>query len=684
VYTLMSLDRKQRLPNGFPMDDVLAQAVHLDWEPDAERFRWRYPAFEHLPLALDAPPPAERFNDVVRAAGRQAKESIRVEVPFEIVAPPADRIWSGNSGQELVVPIGRAGAMQLQSVRLGKGTSQHLLVCGKTGSGKSTFLHALVTNAALTYSPQEVEFYLVDFKKGVEFKTYATHHLPHARVIAIESEREFGLSVLERLDGELRRRGDLFRTAGVQDVPGFRAARPDEPMPRVLLVVDEFQELFVEDDKLAQEAALLLDRLVRQGRAFGIHVLLGSQTLGGAYSLARSTMGQMAVRVALQCSEADASLILSDERNTAARYLSRPGEAIYNDQNGLATGNHPFQVVWLPEPQRIEYLQKVEAKSREQGAGGREEKTPKRETIVFEGNQPADPAENGPLAKALDGGLPDKVVPVQRAWLGAAVAIKDPTFAPFSSHAGNNLLVVGGGEEMALGVLTNAMIALAAQNRVECGVQKAEGGIVELNPQFIILDGTRPDSPLVGAWQRVADVLPHRTVVAGVREVAQVIGEVAAEVAQREAAGREDVPPLYLVIYNGGRFRELRRTEDDFSFSSDRDKPAQPDKQWGEILRNGPAWGVHTLVWCDSYNNVTRMIDRLLMREFEMRVAFQMSAADSTSLLDTPAAGRLSLHRGLFYSEDVGSLEKFRPYAPPTDEWLERVRQAFPARPASV
>ena len=52
-------------------------------------------------------------------------------------------------------------------------------------------------------------------------------------------------------------------------------------MPRVLLVIDEFQELFVADDKLAQDASLLLDRLVRQGRAFGVHVLLGSQTLGG-------------------------------------------------------------------------------------------------------------------------------------------------------------------------------------------------------------------------------------------------------------------------------------------------------------------------------------------------------------------------------------------------------------------
>ena len=103
---------------------------------------------------------------------------------------------------------------------------------------------------------------------------------------------------------------------------------------------------------------MLLDRLVRQGRAFGIHVLLGSQTLGGAYSLARSTIGQMAVRIALQCSESDAQLILSEE-NTAARLLTRPGEAIYNDANGLFEGNHPFQIVWLSDNERDDYLRRI-------------------------------------------------------------------------------------------------------------------------------------------------------------------------------------------------------------------------------------------------------------------------------------------------------------------------------------
>jgi hypothetical protein len=653
------------------------------------RFQWRYPAFEHLPLTLDRPPTADRFNEVLRAAGRAAKESMRVEVPFEQVAPPEDEYWTGDSGKELVVPIGRAGARRLQPVRLGKGTSQHLLVCGKTGSGKSTFLHGLITNTALYYSPDEVEFYLIDFKKGVEFKTYATHRLPHARVIAIESEREFGLSVLERLDAELRRRGDLLRSAGVQDLPDFRKARPGERMPRVLLVIDEFQELFVEDDKLAQDANLLLDRLVRQGRAFGIHVLLGSQTLSGAYSLARSTMGQMAVRVALQCSEADANLILSDERNMAARFLSRPGEAIYNDQNGLLAGNHPFQVVWLPESKRIDYLKKVEEKDRTQGAGSRGQGAG---MIVFEGDQPADPADNVELREVLKQGPSETPSAPQKAWFGAAVAIKDPTSAMFARHAGSNLLVVGAWEESALGVLTNAVVALAAQNKGDRetrrqgdketrkdAVDEHENVSASPIPRFYVLDGTRPESPEAGTWRRIADALPHAIEVAGPRDTARIINELAVELARREAAHEEDAPPVYLVIFNGGRFRDLRRNDDDFSFSSDRDKPPSPDKQWAEILRNGPAWGIHTLLWCDSYNNVTRMLDRMALREFEMRVAFQMSAADSSSFLDNPAATRLRQHRGLFASEDLGTIEKFRPYEIPTAAWLATVRQALDA-----
>src|SRR5207249_1920843 len=132
--------------------------------------------------------------------------------------------WTFETSKGIDIPLGRAGATKLQHLKLGKGTSQHALTSGKTGSGKSTMLHALITNGSLRYSPNELELYLIDFKKGVEFKVYAAMELPHARVIAIESEREFGLSVLQRLDAELKLRGDLFRDTGVQDIKGYREA----------------------------------------------------------------------------------------------------------------------------------------------------------------------------------------------------------------------------------------------------------------------------------------------------------------------------------------------------------------------------------------------------------------------------------------------------------------------------
>ena len=647
VYVMLAADREAKPPHSFQMEDLLSDAVHIDWLADAKRFVWRYPAFEHLPLTVAEPPSDEQMVQIVRQAGEAAKAAIRVEVPFEAVAPVDESLWRSTCDHELRIPVGRAGANRLQDVRLGKGTSQHLLVAGKTGSGKSTFLHALVTSAALRYSPAELEFYLVDFKKGVEFKSYATHRLPHARVVAIESEREFGISVLQRLDEELTRRGEQYREAGVQTLADYRAARPQEETPRLLLVIDEFQELFVEDDKLAQEATLLLDRLVRQGRAFGVHVLLGTQTLAGAYSLARSTLGQIAIRVALACSEADAHLILSDERNQAARFLSRPGEAIYNDQNGLVSANEPFQVVWLPDSERAEWLAKVDAQREATSRASTE-------TIVFEGNMPADVAANHELAALLAGNHDPVASTSQRGYLGAAVAIKSPTAAEFGRHGGANLLIIGNDQRAAIGMITASLVSLAAASPT-C--------------QIVLADGGRQGEPLADYWPAMGDALPGNFQRVVAHELSSAVNDIAVEVARREAASQHDAPPVYLVLHHAGRFRDLRRTDDDFSFSVDKDKPPSPDKQLATILREGPGLGVHVIVWCDGWNAATRLFDRATLREFALRVAMPMSAADSSNFIDTPLAANLNQHRALLYNDETGQAEKFRPYGLPDEAW---------------
>ncbi len=669
VYTLVSVDRTLRLPHEFKLDDLMGDAVHLDWAD--ERLHWRYPLFERLPLELDPLPADDRLSDVLHWAGRQSRDASKVEVPFAVVAPAPDKLWTGDCARELVVPIGRAGAKELQSVRLGIGTSQHMVTAGKTGSGKSTMLHALITNAALHYSPDQVEFYLVDFKKGVEFKAYATGKLPHARVIAVESEREFGVSVLERLDQELRRRGELFRQHGVQDVAGFRRAQPDTPMPRTLLVIDEFQELFVADDKLAQDAALLLDRLVRQGRAFGIHVILGSQSLSGAYSLARSTIGQMAVRIALECSEADAHLILSDE-NTAARLLTRPGEAIYNDQNGLLTGNHPFQVVWLPDPERVKYLATLHNLASPNGeAASTAGRPPRDPAIVFEGNVPANPRDNPDFVAAIT--HPERTAHQEPTlWLGSAVRIEPATHLVLRRQGGHNLAIVGQHELIGGGVLANVVIGLAAQHG-------------EAGARFTVLDGTRPESHVPGLWGQIAATVGDQCEVIPPRNAAAAILSIADEVTRRSQSPEERYSSIYLVIHDLAQFRDLRQGEDDFSFSfaKKEGKTAPADRRFRDILKEGPAVGVHVLFWCESYNSLTRSIDRLTLREIEFRIASQMSGADSTSLIDSPAAALLGEHRAILYRDDLGTQTKFRPYGPPAPEWLTWVAEQLQRAAAS-
>ena len=161
----------------------------------------------------------------------------------------------------------------------------------------------------------------------------------------------------------------------------------------------------------------------------------------------------------------------------------------------------------------------------------------------------------------------------------------------------------------------------------------------------------------------------------------EIMTEIADELARREQSHEETFPPVYLVIYDLARFRDLRRDEDSFSFSKyDEDKPPNPSVQFAKILREGPPLGIHVLIWCDTYANVGRALDRGAMREIELRVLFQMNVSDSSNLIDSPAASQLGVHRALLYNEGDGKLEKFRPYGIPPADWLKWVQERFAGR----
>jgi hypothetical protein len=651
VYTLIHWDQRHALPPEFVPDELRKNSIGLiRTEKGFELSGWRKAGTR---LFLDRPPSSEFATQFLHEVGQSSKDSNRVEVPFDQVAPPDSKLWTEETTDELTVPIGRSGATKLQQLAIGKGTRQHALIAGKTGSGKSTLFHVVITNLALWCSPEQVEFYLVDFKKGVEFKCYGNRRLPHAKVVAIESDREFGLSVLQRVDGELRRRGDLFRKLGVQDVAGYKRAGGAEPMPRSLLIIDEFQEFFTEEDRVSQSAAVLLDRIVRQGRAFGIHVLLGSQTLGGAYTLARATIGQMVIRIALMCNEADAYLIM-DQDNPAPRLLTRPGEGIYNDAAGSIEGNSPFQTVWLPEEVRDRYLAKIRAR-----ADQNQNQYPG--PFVFEGNAPADVKENESLGAMLQA---KSVKPAAQAriWLGAPNSIKGPTEAVFQKQSGSNLLIVGQSEERALTLLSVALVSLAAQHPKK-------------SVRFILFDSSPPGFPQREFLQRIIKAVPHEIIQANNSNLAEIMNGLAGDLKSRTSGEPAGAPETFVLIHGLQNYKKLRQ-EDDFSFStSDAGNAPNPAATLLNLINEGPSHGFHVIATCDTYNNVNRFLGRKTLTEFEMRVLFQMSASDSASLIDAPDASTLGLHRALYYNDREGYIETFRPYALPGNDWIDETAQ---------
>jgi hypothetical protein len=137
---------------------------------------------------------------------------------------------------------------------------------------------------------------------------------------------------------------------------------------------------------------------------------------------------------------------------------------------------------------------------------------------------------------------------------------------------------------------------------------------------------------------------------------------------------------VYLFIRDLQKFSRLRY-EEDFSFSgSDAEKEPNPGAILNHLICEQTRLGFHVVASCDSYNNVTRFLSRKAISEFEFKVLFQMSANDSASLIDSPKAGLLGLHRAILFNAQEGYLETFRPYALPATEWVEQVGRSLQRR----
>jgi hypothetical protein len=185
-----------------------------------------------------------------------------------------------------------------------------------------------------------------------------------------------------------------------------------------------------------------------------------------------------------------------------------------------------------------------------------------------------------------------------------------------------------------------------------------------------MFDCSPPDSAEAKFLERVVRIIPHEIKLVHPGDVDEVMPALASDQQRRADEPGTATPETYLLVHGLQRNKKLRFDEE-MSFSLDENAAANPGLLLNKLICEGASLGFHVIATCDTYNNVMRFLSRKALSEFEMRVVFQMSANDSASLIDSPLANNLGLHRAILFNGHEGWLETFRPYALPEGTWVK-------------
>ncbi|BBX50520.1 FtsK/SpoIIIE domain-containing protein [Mycolicibacterium poriferae] len=532
--------------------------------------RWKTPLLPaEVEIRADPPPSREQVKAVLARAANEVSSDTGPTIALgDLLAGYAADPWRDTVDDGIEAVIGLRGREPVRlALRSENPPHPNLLIGGAVGQGKSNLLLTIIYSLAARYSPDQLEMLLLDFKQGLEFKrfdkdTNGRNWLPHARVLSLESSKPFGLAVLEFVQQEMERRAQLFNAARCN---GFREYRQQtgQPMTRMLLIIDEFQVLFDGNDDLTTSAVLLFEQLARQGRAFGVHILLSSQTLSGISGLqvkGDSIFAQFPLRVSLKNTAEESQAILS-RGNTAAAELVYRGEVVVNRNYGMASANE-VAVAGYADPRWISTLQEQLWDRYSHGA----------EPWVFLGRGYAQ----------WPGLLPDADVPTAR--IGRPIAVTDRLIEiPFHNDIDQAVALVGTGDAEVAAVLGAAVVTATAD--------------WQPGARVVVLDG-RPEpggdgtDPLLGdALDRVRARGVDVQVVRGSAVPPHLTGELAGQLRTNTA------PTLVLAV----QLQRVAEMDDEVPADPDSDDLYGPRISGSSVLRDltiqGSARGMHLIGW---------------------------------------------------------------------------------------
>lgn len=539
----------------------------------------------------------------------------------------------------------------------------HCFIIGQSGSGKSVFLHNIIAGAMLKYRPEDLQFYLLDFKLGgVEFNRY--RESKHVKALLVDnSDTQVTLEILRDLNEQMKERGKLLRSAGVSNIADYNRVNPNNHMPQILFVADECHAMFnssmSNNHKLFREMSEVIVRIAKEGRSQGVHLILATQTLAQS-DISSEIINNISDRYLLKCASADSEKMIPNSSNKTANLST--GQVYYRFKD---LQEAVFQSYFTSNAEVPDLTKNIVKKATNSASNGQ---------FYFNG------AQIFSIDEEVINNLPAKRYNV--AALGCSVDLhREPVQITLKADDGENILFFGiNDQEQVTRTVMDALTTL---------VYTARNNGRSLHAY--VIDSLGFDD---GKYLDILDKLSNEGFVTLIkkRNVGTELHRMASDIMDGK------IEPTLLVILGQERMRDLRLNNDieveetvsvenddsnfgmdlnQFDFGGDSTgKSKKVDissyrKALAYILDNGPQMGVNTLLQVDQpskilyedYVNakfVFGKFNHLVMLRSEEKAAAPLGLSDDIHLDQLPSEDERL--RAIYYASDRDIYQMFTPY----------------------
>jgi len=622
------------------------------------------PQVQYLPLQL--PENRVELDDAIETMKKAVYNADRVTITYDDVTSglthQPDRWFRYSDEKGISVPFALSGANKVLSLELASDAlspKYHTLVTGMIGSGKSTLLHTLIMGLLMKYSPEDVQIYLMDFKDGVEFKVYTEYNLKNFRAISIDTEPEFGLAVLKKIEAEMQARNNIFKEEGCRGLEGYRRemaekGNPHHGMPRTILIIDEFQEAFGRsDDPVMSEAAEIIKRLTLVGRAPAIYLIMATQDIKNAAALPETVYNQFETRIALKSSPDSARIILPDNPMADQLINLDKGVAIFNASAGNKDHNVQCRIAFCSEDEQRALLEQIAQK---QAAAGFQVTGGTRLLLSSIQDDRSNPLSHFEETGEID---QNDMSLGYRLFVGEPLSLENNFHPQLLSRRGKNLLLTGNDQQRAR--ITTAFI----MGSLLYEMLRQQDTSTE--PAITLFD-LSSDAPQDDMFGQLVRGLPEKIRVYHAGDVLDGLDMLEKEL----PTGRRQ----FVVFFGLNRARRLLIQPDAYTQA--------PREKFVSLLQRGPENNMSFIVWANSAESFLSLY-RDVLPCFEQRLVGGIPEEQIAELIIGQAPANMKPKNAVYFDMDATETPKIRLYDQPTDSWMRqfirRLQDAIRAMP---